>query len=130
MNLNQITLPSTDVARSSAFYHALGFTQIVSHLPSYARFECPAGGSTFSLHRVESAAASSGVIVYFECDNLDTTIQELTARGFVFDSPPTDQTWLWRESYLRDPDGNVLCFYYAGKNRRNPPWRLSAPAGP
>ena len=43
MDLNQVTLPSTDVARSAAFYRALGFTQIVSSLPSYARFECPVG---------------------------------------------------------------------------------------
>jgi len=130
MNLNQITLPSTDVARSCAFYCALGFTQIVSHLPSYARFECPAGGSTFSVHKVESAAASSGVIVYFECDDLDVTFRELTARGFAFNSPPADQTWLWREAYLRDPDGNVLCFYHAGENRRYPPWRIATPPGP
>jgi catechol 2,3-dioxygenase-like lactoylglutathione lyase family enzyme len=129
MNLNQVTLPSTDVARSSAFYRAVGFTQIVSHLPTYARFECAAGGSTFSLHRVESVAPDSGVIVYFECDNLDATFQALTARGFVFDSAPTDQAWLWREAYLRDPDGNTLCFYRAGENRRNPPWRIPAPAG-
>jgi catechol 2,3-dioxygenase-like lactoylglutathione lyase family enzyme len=129
MNLNQVTLPSTDIARSCVFYRALGFTQIVSHLPSYARFECPAGGATFSLHRVESVP-DSGVIVYFECDDLDATFRELTARGFVFDSAPTDQTWLWRESYLRDPDGNVLCLYHAGENRRYPPWRISTPAGP
>ena len=45
VDLNQVTLPSTDVARSAAFYRALGFTQIVSKLPSYARFECPSGGS-------------------------------------------------------------------------------------
>jgi catechol 2,3-dioxygenase-like lactoylglutathione lyase family enzyme len=130
MNLNQISLPSTDIARSAAFYRALGFTQIVSHLPSYARFECAAGGSTFSLHQVELVAANSGVIVYFECDNLDATFKELTARGFEFDSAPTDQTWMWREAYLRDPDGNVLCLYFAGENRRNPPWRIATPAGP
>src|SRR5580692_10371058 len=130
MNLNQISLPSTDIARSAAFYRALGFTQIVSHLPSYARFECAAGGSTFSLHQVELVAANSGVIVYFECDNLDATFKELTARGFEFDSAPTDQVWMWREAYLRDPDGNVLCLYFAGENRRNPPWRIATPAGP
>ena len=130
MILNQVTLPATDVARSSEFYRDLGFTEIVSHLPSYARFECSAGGSTFSLHRVESVTADCGVIVYFECDNLDVTFRELSARGFVFDSPPTDQAWLWREAYLRDPDGNVLCLYFAGQNRRHPPWRISTPPGP
>jgi hypothetical protein len=31
---------------------------------------------------------------------------------------------LWREAYLHDPDGNVVCLYHAGENRRNPPWRM------
>ena len=34
MNLNQVTLPATNVERSAEFYRALGFTQIVSDLPS------------------------------------------------------------------------------------------------
>ena len=124
MDLNQVTLPSTDVARSAAFYRALGFTQIVNSLPSYARFECPVGAATFSLHRVDSVPANSGVVVYFECVDLDATCQQLKDRGFIFDAPPTDQRWLWREAYLRDPDGNVICLYRAGDARRNPPWRL------
>ena len=126
MDLNQVTLPSTDVARSAAFYRALGFTQIVSSLPSYARFECPVGAATFSLHQVASVPENSGVVVYFECVDLDATYCQLTKQGFVFDVPPTDQRWLWREAYLRDPDGNVICLYRAGDARRNPPWRLSA----
>jgi catechol 2,3-dioxygenase-like lactoylglutathione lyase family enzyme len=128
MDLNQVTLPSIDVARSVAFYRKLGFTHIVSNLPFYARFECPIGGSTFSLHQVTAVAPNTGVIVYFECSDLDDTFDKLTARGFTFDSPPADQSWLWREASLRDPDGNVLCLYHAGENRRSPPWRL-APGG-
>ena len=124
MNLNQITLPCTDVARSCAFFSALGFTQIVSNLPNYARFECAAGGSTFSLHRVDALAPGPGIVVYFECDDLDATCQRLAAQGVVFDSAPTDQTWRWREAYLRDPDGHLLCLYHAGENRRHPPWRI------
>ena len=127
MNLNQVTLPTADVERSCAFYRALGFTQIVSSLPNYARFECAAGGSTFSLHRVDTLAPGAGIVVYFECEDLDSRVRTLAAQGFVFDSPPTDQAWLWREAYLRDPDGHVLCLYHAGDNRRYPPWRLSSP---
>ena len=48
----------------------------------------------------------------------------ITAGGIAFDSPPTDQPWLWREARLRDPDGNCLCLFAAGENRRHPPWRL------
>jgi len=71
MDMNQVTLPSTDVARSAAFYRAFGFTQIVSNLPSYARFECPVGTATFSLQQVASVPENSGVVVYFECVDLE-----------------------------------------------------------
>ena len=50
MNLNQVTLPARDVARSAEFYRRLGFTQIVSNLPQYVRFECGDGEATFSLN--------------------------------------------------------------------------------
>jgi catechol 2,3-dioxygenase-like lactoylglutathione lyase family enzyme len=83
MDLNQVTLPSTDVARSAAFYRALGFTLIVSSLPSYARFECPIGAATFSLHQVASVPENSGVVVYFECVDLDATCRQLKHRGVI-----------------------------------------------
>jgi predicted enzyme related to lactoylglutathione lyase len=124
VNLNQVTLPSTDVAQAAAFYRKLGFTQIVANYPDYVRFECPAGDSTFSIHRVANPVANTGVVIYFECEKLDETYADLTAQGIAFETAPTDQPWLWREAYLKDPDGNVLCLYQAGKNRRNPPWRL------
>jgi catechol 2,3-dioxygenase-like lactoylglutathione lyase family enzyme len=123
VNLNQVTLPATNVERSAAFYRLLGFRQIVSNLPQYARFECPDGVATFSLHSVTTLTRSD-VIVYFECDHLDKEYERLCKLGVEFDSSPVDQPWLWREAYLRDPDGNVLCFYYAGANRRFPPWRI------
>jgi predicted enzyme related to lactoylglutathione lyase len=123
MNLNQVTLPATDVQRSAEFYRRLGFTQIVSSLPHYARFECRDGGATFSLHQAESSKTSE-TIIYFECDNLDAVYEKLQAQGIVFDQAPVDQSWLWREAYLSDPDGNVLCLYHAGSNRRFPPWRI------
>ena len=125
MNLNQVTLPSTNVDRSAAFYRTLGFTQIVSSLPTYARFECPTGGSTFSLHQVEMEPQGSGVVVYFECDDVDEAFRRLEDLGVVFESAPKDQPWLWREAYLRDPHGNLICLYHAGESRRNPPWRIA-----
>jgi catechol 2,3-dioxygenase-like lactoylglutathione lyase family enzyme len=126
MNLNQVTLPSKNVERSAAFYRLLGFRQIVSDLPRYVRFECVDGGATFSLHEVTSPVAAE-VIVYFECDDLDGEYARLGALGVAFEAPPKDQSWLWREAYLRDPDGNLVCLYHAGVNRRFPPWRIAAP---
>ena len=125
MNLNQVTLPSMDVERSAKFYRALGFVQIVESAPRYARFECPDGGATFSLHQVSERPSGPGVVVYFECPDLDARYESLRKQGVRFEEPPTDKSWLWREAYLRDPDGNLLCLYWAGEHRRFPPWRVS-----
>ena len=124
MNLNQVTVPSTNVQAAVEFYRRLGLRQIVDGLPDYARFECPDGEATFSLHRVERLGEGPGVVVYFECEDLDASVNELKSKGIPFDAKPRDQPWLWREAHLRDPDGNVICLYHAGANRKNPPWRM------
>jgi len=123
MNLNQVTLPATDVKASVEFYRRMGFTQIVDS-PHYARFECADGDSTFSVHHAGSVAPDSGVVIYFETKSIDDEVKKLQAAGFVFDQMPQDERWLWREARLRDPAGNIICIYWAGQNRKNPPWRL------
>ena len=82
------------------------------------------GDATFSLHRVSEARGDGGIVVYFELDDLDGAVRRLAAAGIRFESQPRDQPWLWREAYLRDPAGNLICLYHAGENRRNPPWRI------
>jgi catechol 2,3-dioxygenase-like lactoylglutathione lyase family enzyme len=125
MNLNQVTLPARDVAESVRFFRAMGFTQIVDS-PHYARFECPVGEATFSVHHAPVVAGDHGVVVYFEVEQLDEKVRELEARGLRFLRPPTDERWLWREARLKDPSGNVICLFRAGENRRYPPWRIGA----
>jgi catechol 2,3-dioxygenase-like lactoylglutathione lyase family enzyme len=124
MRLNQVTVPSTDVAKSVEFYKRLGLIQIVDGSPEYVRFVCPDSDATFSVHHYEELSTGAAPVVYFECESLDDTVAELKKTGFKFDSDPVDQPWLWREAYLRDPDGNLICLYSAGENRLNPPWRM------
>lgn len=124
MNLNQITVPSIDLTKAIPFYEKLGLQLIVKSLPNYARFECPDGNSTFSIHLVNELPKGDGVYVYFECKNLDEHVKNLKAKGIVFDQDPTDQTWLWREARLKDLDGNQIILFYGGENRLNPPWRI------
>jgi catechol 2,3-dioxygenase-like lactoylglutathione lyase family enzyme len=125
MNLNQVSLPAKDVNLSIDFYGSLGFRLIVNAAPHYARFECPNGESTFSLHHTdESTNKSAGVVVYFECAELDSKVQELQSKGIPFRSMPRDEPWLWWEARLQDPSKNEICFYFAGANRKNPPWRV------
>ena len=124
MNLNQITVPSRDIPKSIAFYQTLGLKMIVES-EHYARFECPDGTSTFSVHLTEKLPSGHGISVYFECEDLDEKVKHLIEKGIHFDELPKDQTWLWREAYLKDPDGNQLILFFAGENRLNPPWRIN-----
>ena len=110
--------------KSIPFYEKLGLKLIVKALPHYARFECPNGNSTFSIHKTEELPKGDGIYVYFECNDLDKKVEEIKQTGIQFDLEPTDQSWLWREARLKDIDGNQLILYYAGENRLNPPWRI------
>ena len=125
MNLNQVTVPCLDLERSVEFYRKLGLELIVLDPPKYARFVCPVGNTTFSLHAAEQVDTASAPVVYFELDDLDEKVKALKAAGLRFETDPRDQEWLWREAYLRDPAGNLVCLYHAGTNRLDPPWRLA-----
>lgn len=124
MNLNQVTIPSLDLTKSIPFYERLGLTLIVKALPHYARFECSSGDATFSIHLCEKLPSNGGINVYFETEKLDVEVERLQNEGVLFEELPEDKTWLWREARLKDPDGNQVILYFAGKNRKNPPWRL------
>lgn len=126
MRLNHITIVVTDFERSKAFYTRFGLQQIVDAPPRYARFIVPGNGATFSIE-VTADARSLGpeqAQIFFECDDVDGAYEELKAKGFAFDQPPTDMPYLWREAWLRDPDNHDIRIYRAGENRRNPPWRM------
>lgn len=125
MNLNQVTVPSLDLERSIPFYEKLGLKLIVKSLPHYARFECPDGKSTFSIHQTDELPQGEGIYVYFECEDLDQKVESLIELGVEFYMKPKNQPWLWREARLKDMDGNLIILYHAGENRLNPPWRIN-----
>ncbi len=125
MNLNQVTVPVSDIETSIVFYEKLGLKLIVVDLFHYARFECPDGDATFSIHQVLDIQKESSFWLYFEVQNLDDYVQELLNKGIKFDELPNDKSWLWRESRLKDPDNNQIIIYFAGNNRKYPPWRIT-----
>ncbi len=125
MDLNQITIYATETTALVEFYEKLGLRRIVDSLPRYARLECPDGSSTLSVHSADSDQPS-GIVLYFECDDLDGEFIRLRSLGLEFEQDPKDQDWLWREAYLRDPAGNRICLYHAGVNRKDPPWKVKS----
>lgn len=124
MNLNQVTIYTDKPLETAEFYQKLGLKLIVDSLPRYARLLCPDGGATLSVHTAEKSENTSNIVLYFECEDLNAKVEELKSAGVQFEQEPTDESWLWRESYLKDPNGNRICLFYAGENRQNPPWRV------
>ncbi len=124
MNLNQVTIYSGKPAEMVEFYRQLGLHLIVDSMPRYARLQCPDGDATLSIHTSDEHFSASNIVLYFECEDLDARVSELKNAGLQFESEPTNQSWLWRECYLRDPNGNRICLFHAGENRQNPPWRV------
>ncbi len=125
MNLNQVTIAVSNVEKSMAFYEALGLRLIVKSLPQYARFECPDGDATFSVHQTNTANVESNVWIYFEVNNLDEYVQQIIDKGIQFEELPNDKPWLWREARLKDSNNNQIILYSAGDKRKNPPWRIN-----
>jgi hydroxymethylpyrimidine/phosphomethylpyrimidine kinase len=127
MRLNQVTVPLTDYAASVAFYRLLGLKLIVDSPPRYARFELPEGDggepSTLSIENVDGWTGGDWPEIWFETDRLDEAVARLKAAGVAVEGP-VDTGYLWREAQLRDPAGNRIKLYFAGKNRRFPPWRV------
>ncbi len=124
MNLNQATIYTSNPVETVQFFQKLGLSLIVDSLPRYARLECPDGDSTLSIQEAEEVRATNSIVLYFECKELDRTVAELKAGGLIFDEDPSDRPWLWRQAYLKDPNGNSICLFNAGENRKNPPWRV------
>ena len=124
MNLNQVTIFSQLPVETVEFFEKLGLTRIVDSLPRYARLECPDGEATLSVNTADEVTVTNNIVLYFECDDLDEEVVRLKSLGLSFTEDPTDREWLWRQAYLLDPNGNKICLFRAGENRKNPPWRV------
>ena len=130
MNLNQVTIFSEKPVETVEFFEKLGLRRIVDSLPRYARLECPDGESTLSVNIADDVVVTNNIVLYFECEDLDKRVAHLRSIGLAFEQDPTDEPWLWRQAYLRDPNGNKICLFKPGENRKNPPWRIRADLKP
>lgn len=124
MNLNQVTIFTQLPIETVEFFEKLGLKRIVDSLPRYARLECPDGEATLSVHTADEVTVTNNIVLYFECEDLDEEVVRLKSLGLSFTEDPTDREWLWRQAYLLDPNGNKICLFRAGENRKNPPWRV------
>jgi catechol 2,3-dioxygenase-like lactoylglutathione lyase family enzyme len=107
--------PSTDLARSRAFYEdVLGLTLVESSSFAVA-FDM--GGSQLRVTAVEQRVAAPYTVLGWAVADIAAAIDALTARGVVFsryDGMEQDARGVWqspsgaRVAWFQDPDGNVL----------------------
>ncbi|AEH00121.1 VOC family protein [Lacinutrix sp. 5H-3-7-4] len=124
MNLNQVTIATENTRQLVSFYKKLGLKLIVDALPRYARLECPDGEATLSISFTDDILLRNNTTLYFENQELDAVVKTLQNKGITFNQLPKNESWLWREAKLQDPDGNNIILFKAGENRKNPPWRI------
>jgi catechol 2,3-dioxygenase-like lactoylglutathione lyase family enzyme len=104
-----------DLQRAREFYERLGLT--VSAQASTGIFMSAGGGTIFPLlHRVDFTPPSH-TVAGFQVDDLRATVDDLRARGVVFeeyDGPGLRTVdgiadmGSYRAAWLKDPDGNYI----------------------
>ena len=109
--LNAVTLVTADMARSCAFYDALGFESIVGG--ATAPFTTYRAGDGFLNVQLDPEHAPIPAIwgrVIFWVADVDELYTRAVAAGFKPEMAPSDAPWGERYFHLRDPDGHELSF--------------------
>jgi methylmalonyl-CoA/ethylmalonyl-CoA epimerase len=112
--IGQIALSVGDMARSIAFWRDTVGLKFLFEAPNVAFFDV--AGVRLMLGQNESADAKpSGVVLYFEVDDLDAAFAALRDRGAAVEQPNgephfiaklgTKELWM---AFLRDPDGHLF----------------------
>jgi len=116
--IDNIGICATDLARSVAFYEALGFSEAYRN----DRGVMMAAGTVqlfvFAARRSDAMpicrelglfANPPGIDhISFAVSDVDALYSRLRESGVVFGGPPEDQSWGARMVGLKDPDGNNL----------------------
>lgn len=123
MKLSQYPVTSDvavrDMERAAEFYEgALGLTPGRS-LPDGSRYYDCAGGTAIHVYpSPDSAGTSAATVLGWTVDDVETTVNELTAQGVSFEQygEPlnTDARGIAsmgdaQAAWFKDPDGNILC---------------------
>lgn len=128
--LHQVAVPSSDLARSIAFYRdALGLKLVAEVSPPGLAFF--ALGETRLLVETAGAPKPAGGVLYFRVDDVHAACAQLRERGVAIDSGAhaihRDDDGTFGEAgatewmaFFRDPDGNVLALAARVPAQRKP----------
>jgi catechol 2,3-dioxygenase-like lactoylglutathione lyase family enzyme len=108
--LSAVTLATHDMARSVAFYAALGFA-LKSGGPEAGFTSFHAGSGYLNLTEVRNAGRWSGWgRAIFHVDDVDAVHARIVAAGLSPAFAPRDAAWGERYFHITDPDGHELSF--------------------
>ena len=109
--IGQIAVPVTDIERSIAFYRdVLGMRFLFQAPPGLGFFDC--AGVRLMLDAPAKENAGKGSVIYYKVEELQTTFEELSAKGVIFEAKPhliakmpDHELWM---AFFHDPDKNLL----------------------
>jgi catechol 2,3-dioxygenase-like lactoylglutathione lyase family enzyme len=114
--------PSTDLARSRAFYEGVLGLPLTEDSSFAVAFD--AHGTQVRITAVETRVAAPYTVLGWGVPDIAATIEELTQRGVAFErydgiDQDADGVWLApsgaRVAWFQDPDGNVLSLTQRGE---------------
>ena len=111
VGINAVTLATSDMSVSCAFYDALGFERITGGADH--PFTTYTAGDGFLNVQLDPTHAPIEAIwgrVILFVDDVDAMFERVVAAGFQPEMPPSDAPWGERYFHVRDPDGHELSF--------------------
>lgn len=110
-SISAITLAVSDMARSVAFYRALGFTPFAGDERSaFTTFRAGPGFINLQRDLEHSPMPAIWGRVIFWVDDVDAVHRRAVAAGYSPEMEPTDAQWGERYFHIHDPDGHELSF--------------------
>ncbi|MAT52286.1 MAG: glyoxalase [Porticoccaceae bacterium] len=108
-SISAVTLAVSDMARSLAFYQAMGFNRVYgSERASFCSLQ--AGEQYLNLSTEESGFGGGWGRVIFYVADVDAVYRNLCDQGLIAAFPPRDASWGERYFHITDPDGHELSF--------------------
>jgi catechol 2,3-dioxygenase-like lactoylglutathione lyase family enzyme len=109
--INAVTLVTADMARSFAFYDALGFdVEIGGGDASFTTYRVGDGFLNLQLDPVHAPITAIWGRVIFWVADVDAMYVRARSHGYEPETVPVDAPWGERYFHLRDPDGHELSF--------------------
>ncbi len=108
-SLSAVTLVTTDMARSFAFYAALGFTALYGG-PEADFTSYRAGAGFLNVQLAERTNREIWGRSIFWVADVDALHRRALAAGYRPSTEPSDAPWGERYFHLLDPDGHELSF--------------------